>query len=128
MIAFDARDGVGGGEEVVHEGGVEELTVFVEAELFVEGVADALGDAALDLPFEDHGVDDDAAVVDDDVALDFDEHGFGIYFDYHGVDTAGGCATFGAKVVGGFEARFGAGFDCAAHWVGGGGQIAKGDK
>ena len=116
---------VGGGQQVVHKGGVEQLAVFVEDELLVEGIADALGDAALDLALEDHGVDDAAAVVDDDVALDLDLHGLGVDLDDHGVDARGGGAALGAKVVGGLEAGFGAGLDGAAQRVGLERQVAE---
>src|SRR6476620_7727866 len=47
VAGLDARDGVGGGQQVVHEGGVKELAIVVEDELLVEGVANALGDATL---------------------------------------------------------------------------------
>ena len=39
-----------GRQQVVRERGIAQLTVFVECQLLVEGVADALRHAAVDLP------------------------------------------------------------------------------
>ena len=125
MVGFDARHGVAGGQQIVHERGVEQLAVVVKDKLLVKGVADALRHAALNLALQNHRVDHPPAVVHDDVALDLHLHRFGVHFDDHGVD-AGRCGpALRTKVVGGLQPGFRSRFHCAAQRVGAQRQVAQ---
>ena len=97
LHVHDAHLGHLGGarQQVVGERRAERLAVRVEAHLFVERGADALGRAADDLAVDDHGVDQGAAVLDHDVVQDLDFAGLGIDGDDGGV---GGVAE-GARVA-----------------------------
>ena len=44
-------------QQVVHQRRIEQLALFVEDELLVERVADAVRDAALDLALDNHRID-----------------------------------------------------------------------
>src|SRR3989442_5624828 len=109
---FQAEDGIRDADVT----GVQTcaLPIYAFYELLVERVADAVRHAALDLSFDDHWIDQFAAVVDHDVALDFHHRRLGIHFDHHGVHAARGAAAVGAVVGGGLEAPLGAGLDRAA--------------
>ena len=96
-------------------------------QLLVKGVAEPLRHAALDLSLQDHRVDDGAAVVHHHVAFDLDHHRLRVHLDDHRVHAAGGRAALGAEIVGGFETRFGARLDRAAHRIGPLGQLAQRD-
>ena len=128
MVGFDHGDGIGAGQQIVHKRGVEELAVFIEDQLLVKGVADALRHAALNLTFQNHRVNHHTAIVDDNIALDLNLHCLRIYLDDHRMDPAGRSATFGAKVVGRFQPWFAARFDRAAQWIQAGGQITQFDR
>src|SRR3712207_2621990 len=56
--------------------------------MLVERTADPLGDAAVHLAVDDHGVDDRAAVLDDDIAEDARVTRLGIDLDVRGVHGA----------------------------------------
>src|SRR5216684_2336831 len=58
--------------------GARRLPVGVEAHLFVKRGPDALGYAAVDLAVDDHRIEENAAVLDDDVVEDGDRAGFGV--------------------------------------------------
>ena len=76
-------------EAVVGEVGSHRVAVFVIHELFGEGLADALGDAAVTLAFHDVGVQDRAGVV---AGHDLG-HGylacFGVYLRHHHMRSEG---------------------------------------
>ena len=76
------------GQQVVHERAGQEVALVVVGGLLVEDLADALGDAAPDLAFDDGRVDDPAAVLDYDVAEDLDRAGAEVDFDHAGVGAA----------------------------------------
>ena len=57
-----------GGHEVVGEVGVQVVALGVVLDLLDERHREAFGQPAVDLPFDDHRVDDDAAIVDGDEA------------------------------------------------------------
>ena len=58
VAAFDPGHGCGSGNGVVGQLAGHELAVVVVDGLFPEGLAESLGDAAVDLPVDDQGVDD----------------------------------------------------------------------
>ncbi len=64
--------------KVVGEIGTRRLPVGAKAHLFVKRRPDALGDAAVDLAVDDHRIEENAAVLDDDVVEDVDRAGFGV--------------------------------------------------
>src|SRR5688572_27472539 len=105
MSRFDARHIEAGGQVIIHERAVEQLPVFVVGEPLVKRIADALRDAAVDLPIEDEWVDDPATIVHDEIFLDVDLHGFGIDFYDHRVDSAGSCASFWTEITGCLQSR-----------------------
>ena len=74
-------------QEIVHQRGRADPAVGVVDELLHERFADALGHTAHHLTVDDHRVDDSAAVVHDDVALDVDGPVCGI--DSHLCDVGG---------------------------------------
>ena len=115
---LDARHVERGRQQVVHERGVQQLAVLVEDQLLVEGVADALRDAAVDLPFDDQRIDArgrsrgprrSAGSRTSKVSrIDLDDHR---------VHAARRGAARGAEVGGGLEARLGARRDRAAQRI-----------
>ena len=107
-----------GRQQIIGERGVEQLPVVVEHELLVEGIADALRDAAVDLAGEDQRIDDGAAIVHDDVFEHLEREGLRIDLDDHGVHAARGGAARRAEILRRFEARLGAGTHRAAHRIG----------
>src|SRR5215469_16947366 len=62
MIDFDARDFGCGRYGIVGKGAGQYVAAVVINHLFIERVGDALGDAAMDLPLDDHRVDQTAGV------------------------------------------------------------------
>src|SRR6266478_3630251 len=76
------RQHVGPGQRVVHQAAGHQLSrLFVVDGPFPEGLRNALGDASVDHPVHDHGVDDVADVVHGDVAKDL--HVAGVAIDLH---------------------------------------------
>ena len=65
----------------------------------------------MNLAVHNQGVENGAAIVSDDEALNLNQHGFQIHFDDHCDGATGGRAVLRAKVLGRFEARLGARFD-----------------
>jgi hypothetical protein len=59
------------------------LTIFIVNQLFVEGVSDALRNAALDLSVNEQRIDDTAGVMDGDILKDLNIECFGIDFSWH---------------------------------------------
>ena len=60
------------GQKVVGEGRGLRLAGGVEQHLLIERSADPLGEAAKDLAVDDERIDEDAAVLDDDIVEDLD--------------------------------------------------------
>ncbi len=69
----------GAGQHVIGQRRGLRLAVGIEAHLFVERGADALGAAAVDLAVDDHWVDEHAAVLDHDVIEDLGRAGLRIH-------------------------------------------------
>src|SRR5207302_1978251 len=63
--------------------------VLIVDRLLIQGLADALRDAALDLSFDDHVIDDAADVVATDEARELDLSGLGIEFDLANLGAVG---------------------------------------
>ena len=109
MAHVERRHVRGGGDEVVHEAGGQELAVLVVNELLKQRTAHPLRGAAHHLPLDDHGIDLHAAVVDDGVAQEL--HGAGLDVDLHHRDVDGvgpgdaQPAYRGLERLGGLEAR-----------------------
>src|SRR5436853_3248750 len=77
------RQLVGARHAVVHEGSGKQLpAVLIVDRLLVQGLADALCNAALDLSFDDDVIDDAADVVATDEARELDLSGLGIDLDF----------------------------------------------
>src|SRR5262249_10681455 len=51
---------------LIHQRAGENLAVIAEEHLFAKRLAETLSHAAVNLPVENHGVDDNAAVIDQD--------------------------------------------------------------
>src|SRR5207245_9825820 len=67
--------------EELHEGRVAELSIRAVGQALVEGAADPLRDAALDLALQHQRVDDAAAVMNDHVLEDLEPERLGLYPD-----------------------------------------------
>ena len=117
MRRLDRRHVGRGRQQIVHERRVQQLALLVVDELLVERVADAVRDAAVNLSFDEQRIDDRAAIVDDEVALDLDRRRLGIDLDDHRVHAARGAAAVGPEVGRALEARLGARADGAAQRV-----------
>ena len=100
-------DVVGAGHRVVHERARQQLAAGVIQGVFQQRLADALGDAALNLALDDHRVDHAADVVDGGEVDHLHDAGFGVDFDLGDVAAAGEGEVLGI-VEGGFVQ---AGFD-----------------
>src|SRR5262249_34738341 len=107
-----------GRNQVVGQRGGEQLALVVELELLVEGIADTLRDAAVDLPGQDQRIDDGATIVHDDVFADLDRHRLGIDLDDDGVHAAGGGPAGWTEITRRLEPGLGAGANRAAHRIG----------
>src|SRR5438552_17573662 len=98
------RQLVGTRHAVVHEGPGKQLpAVLIVDRLLVQGLADALRNAALDLSFDDHVIDDPADVVATDDASEPDLPGLRIYLDFAGLGAAAPGTRRGALGSGGAE-------------------------
>src|SRR5712691_1916015 len=81
---------VGARHAVVHEGSGKQLpAVLIVDRLLVQGLADALRNAALDLSFDDHVIDDPADVVAADDAREPDLAGLGVDLDFADLGAVG---------------------------------------
>ena len=92
------------GQSVVHQRAGEELTVVVVDQLFPHSLAEALGNASVNLSVDQHGIDYVAAIVHSDVFIDFDFAGFGVHFDGTNVTTEGEGEIRRLEEMGGFHA------------------------
>ena len=79
----DGWDARAGRQEVIHEGGGYQLSMFVVESFLEERVTDAMDDTSVDLALDDHWVDHGAAFMNRDVPeklhnarvdIDFDGH------------------------------------------------------
>ena len=64
------------------------------AKSLVKRIPNTLRYAAVNLSIENERIDDLAAIVHDEIFLDLNLHRLRIDFNDHGVDAAGGCASF----------------------------------
>ena len=79
---LEGRQVVGARHGVVHVGAGQQLAALLVVDRILEQrLADALGDAAMDLALDDHRVDDVAEIVDRDEVHDLDDAGVGIDLD-----------------------------------------------
>ncbi len=113
--------------QVVAQGAVKQLTTFIVYQLLIERVADTEFNAAVYLPVQDQGIQDRAAVVDDDITLDLYQHRLRIHFHNHCHCAEASCSVGRAEVSRRFEAGLSSRFDCAAHRVGLHGQFCQRD-
>ena len=88
MHRLDRRQIVRFGHRVVHQRSGQELAGLVVDHLLEEGAADALRDAAVHLPLDDHGIDDPPAVVGHDVSEQLDAACRGVDLDLGDVNGA----------------------------------------
>src|SRR5262249_60031374 len=80
LVAFgdEQRQIVGARHRVVHERAADDLAAAVVGATLEQRLADALGEAAVDLALDDHRIDDGADVVDAPETDDLDAAGVGI--------------------------------------------------
>ena len=100
MADLDGRDFRRARQQVVGQGRGERLAVLVERNLLVQGVADALRDAADDLPVDDERIHHRAAVLDHGVVEDFDLAGVRIDRHHRGLRRIGEDAGVDGRLVG----------------------------
>ena len=83
MIAdFHQRNVTCARQRVVHERARDRLAAGVVADLFHQGLADALRDAAMELACDQHRIDDGAEIVDAGIAHDLHHAGVRIDLDF----------------------------------------------
>src|SRR5208283_5201843 len=70
------------GQQVVHEGATQAVSVLIERDDLHERHPDTIGEPSVDLPFDDHWVDARATVVDGDETPDLDLTRPGVDVDY----------------------------------------------
>ena len=78
VLDLDRGEVGGGRHEVVGERRCEQVAIVVVDVPLIEGLRDALHDAADDLAVDDRGVDERAAVFDHEVPRDRDTAGLGV--------------------------------------------------
>ena len=79
---FDIGQGFAAGEAIVHEAGSQQLTVIVINHCFVQGPTEPLGHTAMDLTFDQQGVEGKTNVLDGEVLEGRDMAGVGIDMDF----------------------------------------------
>src|SRR5690349_6129019 len=72
-------------QEIVGKGRGDRLTGFVITHPFEHGVADAMGNAAVNLTLDDHRIDQPAGILDGDVADNAHASGFDVDFHFDNV-------------------------------------------
>src|SRR2546426_438546 len=77
------------GQSIVHQRAGHELAIFVVDQFFPHGLAQPLGNAALDLSVHQQRIDDVAAVVDGNVLVDLYFTGFRVHFTRANVTAEG---------------------------------------
>ena len=83
------RNVFGAGQRVVHERTGNRLAAGVVADAFHQCLTDALRDPAMQLPGDQHRIDDGAEVIDAGIAHDLHDPGFGIDLDFRDVAAIG---------------------------------------
>src|SRR5205085_4087694 len=78
-----------GGNEIVHEASALDVAVLVVGDLLEERGRHAHREAAVDLPVDDHGIDDVAAVVHGDEPTDLHHARAAVDVDYADVAAEG---------------------------------------
>src|SRR5712692_1099719 len=112
------------GQGVVHQGAGHELAIFVVDQFFPHGLAQALGNAAVDLSVHQQRVDDVTAIVDGNVLVDLYFTGFSVHFNRANVTAEGESEVGGLEEVSGFHAGLKAGGNVAGG-VGGHHEFAE---
>ena len=75
VMDIDARHDVGGRQQIIRESPGQRLAGLVEPHQLEQGRADAMDDAAADLALDHHRIDHAAAIMNHDVAENFDRAG-----------------------------------------------------
>lgn len=84
-IEFKARNHMRARHGVIHQASGDQLPLLVVNDLFVKRLPDRLRDAALNLTFNEHGIDHFAAIIDGDIAQEL--HVAGLPVDLHNDDV-----------------------------------------
>ena len=71
MQNTDVRRFRSAGQQIIREGRGQRLSAVVERHFFIERGADALDRAAVDLPIDNHRIDQHAAVFNHDIVKNF---------------------------------------------------------
>ncbi len=119
------RHVAGAHDGVIHERVGLHLAVVAVEHLLAQGFAQTLGDAAVDLSFDDHRVDDHAAVVDHDQFFQVKLAGVAVDADQRDVGAEAPGFALGIEESGFLQADLHALRHSAA--VGGGGDLAPAD-
>src|SRR6516225_5922682 len=107
MCNVYARHIESGGEQIVCQRCIQELTGVIKHELLVECVADPLRDSTVNLAIHNHWIDNGAAVMHHDIPLDLDHHRLRIDLDDDGVSSACSRADLGTEIASCFQTGFG---------------------
>jgi hypothetical protein len=110
---FDPRHFDRGRQQIVGQGAVDELALLVERQPLVKGVANPLGDDAVDLAGDNQRIDHSAAIMHHNVFQDAQLHGRRIDFDDHCVCPRRGGAFGRAEIGGRLQPRLGPRLDRA---------------
>ena len=95
MMQLNSGNFHGGRDQIIGEGHGARLAVFVVDQFLQQRLADALGDAADDLPLDHRRVDDGADVLGGDIAHDLDLAGLRIDVDHDDMRAGGKAAELG---------------------------------
>src|SRR5215831_16868870 len=87
MMDFDRWDFPRGRRQIIRQAGRENVAGLVVDDLLEQRIGDALGNAAVDLPVDDHGIDQASGVLGHQKPFDHDAAGLHVHLD-HG-DVAG---------------------------------------
>src|SRR5947209_9084355 len=101
------------GQSIVHQRAGHELAIFVVDQFFPHGLAQPLGNAALDLSVHQQRIDDVAAVVDGNVLVDLYFTGFRVHFNRANVTAEGEGEVGRLEEVSGLHAGLKAGGNVA---------------
>src|SRR5713101_4770232 len=112
------RQHLGLRHRVIHQSSSEQLAVFVVNDFLVERLRDPLSDAAVYLPLDQQRAYHASAIVDRNVADEFDHAGFRVGFYHRHVCTEGISASGGFEETGRVQSWFEAG-NCLLVVVGG---------
>src|ERR1039457_4490591 len=104
--ALNPWNHAGLGDGVIHQLAGDELAVVVVDGLFVEGLSEALHDAAVDLSIDQQRVDDVAAIVYGHIAQNLDLAGIAIHLRHYDVRAEGEREVGRLPEARGHQARF----------------------